>query len=237
MIKHDISLDGLSVCLGIPAGRDIPALTVKSIAGTYNLCHSLGILCDLAIIANNAVIQWARDEVINSFLATKATRLFLIDSDIIWEPEDFVRMLALSQKRDVVCATYPAKLDPTTFYILRDTEEALVSDEYGLFEILGAGLGFCVMTREVVEKLHEKAPKLYDEISGRDVAEIFRVGRTTEGKRQGEDMGFFEDIRNLGFTIYLDPAVNLGHVGQKIYNGSIMDSLNNLQPATPLEES
>ena len=224
-----ISLDGLSVAVGIPTGRDLPAMTVKSLLGTFSRCQAMGIPCQLSMIANNAVVQWARDEVIDLFLRSDATRLFWIDSDMVWKSEDFMRMLALSQKRDVVCATYPAKLDQPTFYVNRDQGKALVPDDLGLLEIWGVGLGFTVMRREVVEALAEKAPKVLDEISGRQVAEVFRVASAPNAAgiraRVGEDMAFFSDIRSLGYKVWLDPLVDLGHIGMKQYAGSIRDAL------------
>jgi len=223
-ILMDIKLDGLNVMVGIPAGRDIPALTVKSLIRTFTLCQRMNIPCQLGMIAGNAVIQWARDEVVELFINSSANRLFWIDSDMVWEPEDFMRMLAISQVRDVVCATYPAKVDQPTFYVNCDKAKPLVADDLGLLEIWGVGLGFTVMRREVIEKLVAAAPKVHDEISGRSVASVFRVG-SLEGKRQGEDMAFFNDIRALGYKVMLDPQVDLGHMGMKKYTGTVRDAL------------
>lgn len=217
-----IKLDGLRVAVGIPAGRDFHALTVKSLIETFTKCQTMGIPAQLALVAGNAVIQWARDEVIDLFLQSDCNRLFWIDSDIVWNPNDFMRMLALSQKRDIVCATYPAKKEPTTFYINHDPP--LVSDDLGLFEVKGVGLGFTVMSRKVVEKLVEFSPKAVDQITGKQIAQVFRVGMK-DGTRIGEDMAFFEDARNFGFKVYLDPLVKLKHLGLKQYEGSVLDAL------------
>ena len=217
-----INLDGLSVAVGIPAGREFHALTVKSLIGTFGKCQTMGIPAQLATVAGNAIIQWARDEVIDLFLQTDCNRLFWIDSDIVWEPDDFIRMLALSQKRDIVCATYPAKKEPTTFYVNHDPP--LVMDDLGLFEIKGAGLGFTVMTRDVVMALVDNSPKAVDEISGKEVSQVFKVG-IKDGKRLGEDMAFFDDARKLGFKVFLDPLVKLKHLGLRQYEGSILDAL------------
>jgi hypothetical protein len=217
-----IKLDGLSVAVGIPAGRDFHALTVRSLIETFGKCQAMGIPAQLALVAGNAVIQWARDEVIDLFLKTDCSRLFWIDSDIVWDPNDFIRMLALSQKRDIVCATYPAKKEPTTFYINHDPP--LVSDDLGLFEIKGAGLGFTVVTRRVIEDLVSFSPKAVDQITGKNIAQVFRVGMK-DGTRIGEDMAFFDDVRKLGFKVHLDPLVKLRHLGLKQYEGSIFDAI------------
>lgn len=218
----DISLDGLRVTVGIPAGRDFHALTVRSLLETFNKCQTMGIHAQLALVANNSIVQWARDEVVDLFLQTDCNKLFWIDSDMVWDPNDFIRMLALSQKRDIVCATYPAKKEPATFYVNHDPP--LISDDLGLFEVKGVGLGFTVMSRKVVEALVDNAPKALDEISGKEIPQVFRVGMV-DGKRIGEDMAFFEDARKLGFKVYLDPLVKLKHLGLKQYEGSILDAL------------
>lgn len=219
----DIKLDGLSVMVGMPAGRDIPALTVKSLLDTFSLCHKMEITCKLGMVSGSAVVQWARDEVVAMFLQSDVNRLFWIDSDMVWTPEQFMRMLALSQLRSVVCATYPAKTEPVTFYV-NNIDNDVTTDELGLMSIYGVGLGFTVMQRGVIEELAAKAPQVRDEISGRSNAAIFRVG-SVDGKREGEDMAFFRDVRELGHKVWLDPEINLGHIGQKMYTGAVLDAM------------
>lgn len=222
-MTHDITINltGLNVMIGIPAGRDLPAMTVKSLIGTFDLCRSRGVPCQLGMVAGSAVVQWARDEVADLFLQSDATRLFWIDSDMVWKPEDFMRMLALSQYRDVICAAYPAKREQPTFFLKYGE---LVHDEYGLVEIEGIGLGFSVVSRKVMRQLADKAKKVRDQITDKEMSSIFRVD-STDGNRRGEDMAFFADILALGHKVWLDPAVDLGHIGQKTYTGTIRDAL------------
>src|SRR5690349_1557092 len=145
-----VNMGGVSVMLGMPAGRDLPILTVKSIMGTMTACSKRGIPFEFGAVAHSAVVQWARDEVIDMFLKSDCNVLFWIDSDMVWEPGHFLRFLVWTQLYDVVCGAYPAKLDRTTFYLLRD--EPVVRNEHGLLPINGVGLGFVAMRRNVVEK-------------------------------------------------------------------------------------
>lgn len=218
-----ISLEGLSVMVGMPAGRDLPAMTVKSLMGTQSLCRDVKVPFQLGMVIGSAVVQWARDEVVDLFLQSTATRLFWIDSDMVWEPEQFMRLLALSQHRDVICAAYPAKKDQPTFYVNYD-KDCLVQGDYGLLNINGIGLGFAVMSRKVVEQLAANAEKVIDDVSKRELASVFRID-SPKGRRRGEDMAVFSDIRALGYAVYLDPTVDLGHIGTKTYTGSIRDAL------------
>lgn len=222
-ISHEINLSGLSVCIGIPSTRGFNPLVVRSLFGTKEICAKYQIPCHLAIISGNAVIQWARDEIVDLMLQSDANRFFMIDDDIIWEPEDFMRLLALSKNRDVVCASYPAKREPNTFYIRHDNSAPLVMDEYGLVEVQGVGLGFAIMGRQVVEAVAEASSRVRDEITGKEYASIFQVG-TFQGNRRGEDMSFFEAITSLGYKIHLDLSVELGHIGTKVYKGRAMEA-------------
>lgn len=214
--SRTLNMAGTSVMVGIPAGRDLPIQTVQSLLGTFAACQERGVPCQLGAIANSAVIQWARDGVIDLFMQSDASVLFWIDSDMAWEPGQFIRLLVWTQLYDVVCGAYPAKQEPPTFFVLK----AGKPDEYGLIDINGIGLGFVAMRRSVVEALVAKAPKIRDEISGRDIASVFRVD-SVNGYRRGEDMAFFADIREAGFSVKLDPSVDLRHIGQKVYSGSI----------------
>jgi hypothetical protein len=64
-----------------------------------------------------------------------------------------------------------------------------------------------------------------DQIAKREIPSVFRID-SVDGGRRGEDMAFFADIRAAGYKVMLDPTVDLGHVGRKVYTGSIRDALN-----------
>lgn len=220
----EISLKDVSVMVGMPAGGNLSPFTVQSLLTTFSRCQRLDVGCELGMVAHCSVIQWARDEVIDLFLKSDCNRLFWIDSDMTWSADQFVRLLALSQQRDVVCGAYPAKTDRPTFYLKYDTTRALNLDSLGLLPILGTGLGFTVMSREVIEVVAAAAPRAFDEISQRDMAQVFRID-TADGHRRGEDMAFFSDIRQAGYDVWLDPSINLGHIGHHRYTAQIRDAL------------
>lgn len=224
MNSVDVTMDGLSVMIGIPAGRDLPVQTVRSLWATQVACQRMNIPLHLGMVAGSAVVQWARDEVVDLFLQSDANRLFWIDSDMVWEPAQFIRLLALSKVREVVCAAYTAKIDRPTFYVNHDKEIGLVSGEHGLVEIYGLGLGFTVMNREVLERLAGQSAQITDEASGKTMASLFRIDHEN-GKRRGEDMALFNDIRECGYKVWLDPLIDLGHIGQKVYRGTIRDAM------------
>ncbi len=222
----NITMDGLSVFVGIPAGRDLPILTVKALLRTQALLQERGVPCEIGMVGGCSVVQWARDEVADLFLQSSANRIFWIDSDMVWEPGQFVRLLALSKLHDVVCASYPAKMEQPTYFINHDKSRGLVRGEHGLVEIYGAGLGFTVISRDVMEQLAARANKIYDEVAQKEMASIFRIDtehRDGRFSRRGEDMAFFSDIRAMGYKVWMDPTIDIGHIGSKTYRGTVKD--------------
>ena len=84
-----------------------------------------------------------------------------------------------------------------------------------------------------MEELTAKASKIL--LSDETVcAKIFRTDEiaTETAKRlgadaeeRGEDAIFFSDVRALGYKVWIDPSIKLGHVGPKIYEGSVEASM------------
>lgn len=217
----DISLKGLSVMIGMPTRPDMSAHTLSCILSTYRRLDKLHVPFDIGLVIGSSVVNWARDDVVDIFLKSDANRLFWVDSDMLWRADDFIRLLALSTLVPVVGAAYPAKIEGAVTFFLQHS--GIVIGDYGLAEVEGLGLGFTVMQREVIEAVAAKAPRARDEITGRDIASVFRID-THNGNRRGEDIAFFHDIRDAGYKVLLDPEVSLGHVGTKIYTGSIKDA-------------
>lgn len=222
-MSERINVAGMSVAIGMPTKGDLPPHTVMSLIKTATACVTANVSLDV-ILHVSGVLQWGRDDVLDEFLRGDAQKLFWIDSDMVWTQESFFRLLALSTKREVVGASYPAKVEgPTTFYASYDGG-GLKADEYGLMPVNGMGLGFTIIDRAVAQKLVVGKPILKDELSGRSAAEVFRFG-SIDGNRQGEDMAFFADIRDLGYGVWMDPSIELGHVGPRQWRGKIMDAL------------
>ncbi len=217
-----VDIGSVKVMIGMPCKGDMPPQTVMSLVKSVSFCASRGVQVDFTVEICG-VVEIGRDEVIDDFLRSPNHKLFWIDSDMVWEPEDFVRLVALSTKVDVVGAAYPAKVEgKTTFYAAYDANPK--REDYGLMEIKGLGLGFTIMDRSVIEQLAAKAPRVRNQLTGTDVAGVFRVD-VINGERRTEDMAFFADIRDLGHKIWLDPTIELGHMGPRMWRGRMLDAL------------
>lgn len=210
---------GVSVFLAMPTNRDLPAQTVISLLETQQALHDKNIPLRVHMEVGGSLVHHSRTALVHQFLKTDFTRMFCIDSDITWKPADFLKFLALSTKMEVVCAAYPTKTTPSVFFIHYEDHD-LESNEFGCLPVKGAGLGFTVIQRKVIEELYANAPKRKYPWSEELIPKVFR--QDEEGiEERGEDMAFFSDIRDLGYSINLDPSITLGHIGPHVYSGSV----------------
>jgi hypothetical protein len=172
-------------------------------------------------------VQLARTICVHRFLhQSTATKLFCIDSDMSWSSDAFMRMVALSTKADVVVGAYPEKSEPLRFHL--GTTGRVVMNDYGCIPAQSTGLGFSIFDRSAIEALASMAPKVklqkndWTDVAVSDLFHI-RSGRAPDGEIVGEDVMFFRDIGNAGYTIWCDPHIVLGHIGSKVYEGSLYD--------------
>lgn len=220
----EVSLDNIKVMIAIPGGRNPDWETVASLLGTTTRLTQMGIPWKPAIVRGGAIITKVRDELVEEFLKGDCNRLFWIDDDMKWNPDDFFRFLALSTKVDCVAASYVARKDPPTYFVKTiPTAEDKPLSELGLFEVEGVGLGFCCMTREVVHQVARTKPTCFDQVRNCRRQLVFRIDVNEEGNFRGEDMAFFADVRAAGFKVWCDPSIELGHMGVKEYRGRLLD--------------
>lgn len=231
MNEHAISINPaeLSVDIGFPCGPSVPWQTAMSLAKTVKACTERRIDCGVSCIAGSSVVTWARSKVLDTFLEGTASRLFWIDSDIVWEPADFLRMLVLSTQYDVICATYAQKTEAQTVVIRHPDLLTFEMNPHGLVKVQGAGLGFTIITREVAQRVADSKPKVFDITSDRSIADVFRLDSIDRGHEspdlRGEDVAFFADLADLGYDVWLDPTIRLGHVGSRVYLADPMKAL------------
>ena len=154
-------------------------------------------------------------------------QLFFIDADIIWNPEDFLKMV--KHEVDFVLATYPKKSDNES-YVIDAREIPDLTKE--LNEVNGGGCGFMRISKNAIKQIYENA-KSYSE-THKNNKMVFDIG-IENGNFIGEDILFCRKAKELGIKIYLDHAINLGHFGNKEYIGNFQDYIKRLKEYTEKE--
>lgn len=223
----ELSLEGLSVCIAIPSYRQVlPLEQVTALIETVHTLRMKGVKVAIASESGNALIDLARSRIAYKFLEkTDYQKIFWLDDDIIFTPDDFERLLAWSTLYPIVAATYPVRQEPPKFFLRRESEE-WDQNEYGLFKIIGCGLGFCVMDRSVFRTMSPDTETFI--MDDEEIKHFFRI--EAENKVYfGEDIYFFKRWHDKyeGFVM-LDPSINLKHVGQKAYDYKFVDYIKGL---------
>lgn len=202
-----------------------PALTgsvdvrfVDSLVQTVMLCFKNDILIYPIFIANDALLQRARNDLLHTAVKSDADDVIFIDSDQGWNPEDVMRIL--QHPVDVVSGTIRRKTDNEE-YAFKALQSGLVIDENNLIEISGTGTGFLRLTKKAVMSLYNSSPAYMDR--GEQKRFVFNVEIGSDGDLISEDIVMSNKLKNLGYKIWLAPEIMINHIGQKIFSGNFLE--------------
>ncbi len=186
---------------------------VDSIVKSMASCHST-IIRDWGV--GDAAIGRKRNfQVWRARTHTKAQFLFFIDSDIVFEPWQFDRIVA--HDLPIVGGVYfkkCAKLEPVI--------EGKLSEEdpiTHLMEVKSAGTGFLCIRMDVFEAIIQKYGDSIAYQGDPDQEkrwDFFPFGAVNNSYRS-EDWYFCDRARECGFKVYVDCSVQLGHVGKIVF--------------------
>jgi len=180
---------------------------------------------------SESLITRARNRMLATFLERKdCTHLFWIDADVSFRPRNVFKLLAYNL--DVVAAVPPLKAPGDTQYPVK-----LVGPRVGdLVEAIEAPTGFMAIKRDVFDKMAEAYPGLGSWVeepdgSKRGIWRFFDTMVEPDPKSPhfsrylSEDYAFCRRWRDAGGKIYVDVECRLGHLGQRMYEGELGDSL------------
>ena len=155
-------------------------LYMKSCLDLQTVMIKYNIEVKFSFLFNESLITRARNYLVDEFLRTDYTHMMFIDSDIHFDPNDVIALLALD--KDVIGGPYPKKsinwgnvaetarknpdLNPKelenlvgeyVFNVVKGTQQFQVSDPLEVMEI---GTGHMMIKRQVFEKLAESFPNI-----------------------------------------------------------------------------
>ena len=154
--------------------------------------------------------DWSTNEIAGGKYSYK--KIFWIDSDIEWEPDDFMRIY--DSEMDVVSGVYMTHPNGTVAVNLTDPEgrptKVNKSDfllRWDPVEVGGVGFGFVAMKHGVFESMKRpwfKIREVYWEENGFPV-------------NMGEDYSWCEGAKEAGYKIWVDSLVKVKHHKEVIY--------------------
>jgi hypothetical protein len=233
VVSQDSAPTQKRICLGILAhDAKIYSRTHACLMQALVQCGQQGWGFTFIQRDSDSMVARGRSFIASQFLTNpdcaSCTDLVFIDTDLAWNADEFIRLC--SHPVDVVGGAYPFK-DESGNMPLRWPPDGLMEDSTtGLWQVQATTPGFFRVTRKALEKIAREMPWLE-----------FKDNGNAEGQRSwmffdnlqrptgvyDEGYVFCEHWRQCGGTVWLDPDLNLTHIGLKAYNhGTIRDWLN-----------
>lgn len=180
----------------------------------FMVCPNLG----------DSLVSRSRNTITANFLATDATHLLWLDSDLIFGPEHVKRIL--THGVDVVGGFYPKKAQGPIQWVVNAMDGGVESpiSTNGLQEVKYVGTGFMLISRVVFESMiakHGGEIGFTADETGRQEYDFWSVGvkQFPNGTRRylSEDWFFCQRWRELGGKVWADTKIVCKHVGQAVY--------------------
>lgn len=254
-MEIQIDMDKLRQCklfIATPMyGGVCHGMYMKSSLDLQTLFMQYGIQSRFSFIFNESLITRARNYLVDEFLRSDFTHLLFLDSDIHYNAQDIIAMLALD--KDVIGAPYPKKsinwgnvaqaarnhpnLEPKqlenlvgdyVFNVVKGTSQFQVSEPLEVMEI---GTGYMLIKREVFTKWAAAYPhKKYrpDHVGqanfdgSRYIHAYFDTVIDPQSERYlSEDYMFCQWWRAIGGQVWLCPWIQTQHVGTYAFTGNM----------------
>lgn len=214
---------------------------IASLAATVQLMTRLQIEHEFWELSGDSYVDRAKNTLFNKFLEDPdATDLFMIDSDMQWNPGAVLEMLQLPD--DIVQGSYPQKNQWEAW----TSFPQLTPDENGKQRITGRQLsngaalikaaalagGFLRIKRSCLEKYKEHYKDYVYHDNGADPSyperlytEFFTCSREpgpdgVTPMRWGEDRIFGRRMQAIGIESWIYPRIDMGHYGVKGWQGN-----------------
>jgi len=232
-------------------GGQCHGLYMKACLDLQSLCMAYNIQIKFSFLFNESLITRARNYLADEFLRSDCTHLLFLDSDIHFNPQDVIALLALD--KEVIGGPYPKKaikwksvkkaieknpdidaglLEKVTgdyvFNPVKGTAQFSVTEPLEVMEI---GTGFMMIDRVVFPKFEAAYPELKykpDHVGQanfdgtRYIHAYFDTVIDKQSERYlSEDYMFCQWWRNIGGKIYLCPWMKTTHIGTYHFQGDM----------------
>ena len=210
--------------------------------------NQIGLHMAVSTMADSLITR-VRNTLVAKFMAAKDyTHMMFIDSDISYDPDAIVKLLW--HNKEIIAAAYPikqiqwdkveervkngegaadaAKNSSRYAFSLVEPGKTTISMSNGAFAAYDLGTGFMLIKREAIQKMMDSYPELkYVDDTGVLSEEerqytyaLFDTLIDTNGRYLSEDYAFCRYWQRLGGSTWLDPSIDLTHVGRYRYVGN-----------------
>lgn len=226
-VEAAYNLVGRKIMLGLPTyDYKVSSKLAISLANFCLLAMKHGVDVQICNISGCSVVSRVRNLIAADFLNSDCTDLMFIDSDINFDAEDIFRLMAWNSdpKKGIVAGIPVARKKGQVYFSTLDSDEDqnIFMDKMGLVRAKRVATAFMMIRKEVFEKLKEAHPEwvYHDEKKQGDEMVAFFDFALKDGQYIGEDYLFCDRAREMGFEVWIDPTIKLGHMGTIEFEGS-----------------
>lgn len=195
------------VLIAVPCMNQVPAEFADSLARLT--AYGLKDFLLGQIFKIGTLIYTSRDDIAREAIETEADYVMWFDSDMIFPADTLERLMAHMDKEgvDMVTGLYFRRVQPFTpvlFDHLEQTDNGIEWSDFTqipgeLFEVGGCGFGCVLMPTDIFMAVQSEFGQMFTPMFG-----------------AGEDIAFCIRARKLGYHIWCDPTIPLGHVGYNV---------------------
>ena len=200
----------MKLLIAIPALDNIPTEFVKCLTALVQRLDRDGVNVDVKFITGTLVYA-ARDKLAIHAINHNYTHVLWLDSDMIFDDE-LLYDLQFSHK-DFVSGVARSRRPPYVSCLFSDLSAIQRIEQYpnDTFRIAGCGFACVLIKTEIMAKVREKYHTCF--LPMIDL---------------GEDLAFCYRAQQLGYPIWAEPAVKLGHIGHIVIYPDDVDALNRI---------
>jgi hypothetical protein len=163
-------------------------------------------------LAYESILPMARNELLNLAYQQKYDSMVFIDDDEEWDAE--VLLEIVESPKNIVAVPVVNKGDKKVEYNVFGLDKKPDTDGY--LKIGRCGTGFLKLSQKVITDLWESNEEC--EFRGRKLKYICEYANANNSFH-GEDIILCEKIKELGYTIWLNPKHTVSHIGTKKFKG------------------
>lgn len=213
--------DRPAVYIGSAIWREVVALHMKSLIPLL-LDNHYGYYPQVG----DALVERARAMSATYFLReTKGEVHLSLDSDIVEFTKDAIdQMCEQTRKYDIVAAAYICRATARTFpsSFLEEGTRVEFNKDPTPVPVKWAATGCMAVHRRVFEKMAETMPLLHESDGPRAFypfyqSMIWDEPEIDEKILLSEDFAFCQRAKELGFGVYINPSIRLGHMGAYVH--------------------
>jgi len=195
----------ITITIGTPHNGDITPEYVNSLLGmAMQSAFSMPIRIKLHL-NEGCYVHQGRNKI---GAACYDDYLLFIDSDMAFPTDGLVKLI--NSGKDIIGGLYHSRKAPHLPLVYKKGKKGYVAIENKhdkIFECDAVATGFMLISKKVLEAFDKDIKK------GGEFPFNFK---NVDGIELGDDIAFCYRAKKLGFKIYCDPTIPLGHVGKEV---------------------